>query len=345
MEYVKPRRLCAGDTVAVVSTSWGGPSVFPHVFDQGLTVLRDRFGLRIKEFPTARMSAVELAANPQRRAADLNSAFADESVSAIFVSIGGDDSARILQYLDPELIRANPKIIIGFSDTTTQLVFCHDLGLVTFYGPSVMAGFAQLLNFPETEAHIRKMLFEPDDKYGFEPYSRWSNGYAKWSEPGNAGRVAELHPHDGWSWINGSGIRSGKLFGGCFEVLEFLKGTRHWPTSEYWNDRIVFLETSEDKPSIAQIRYWLFNYGVQGVFERAAGLLIGRARDYSGDEKVKLNQMIFETVVKQFGARDLPIVTNMDFGHTEPQWILPLGIKAELDCELQTFRLLEPAVA
>ena len=318
--------------------------MFPHVFDQGIAVLRDRFGLLIKEFPTARMSAAELAANPQRRAEDLNAAFADQSVSAIFVSIGGDDSARILQYLDPELIRANPKILIGYSDTTTQLVFCHDLGLVTFYGPSVMAGFAQLLNFPETEAHIRKMLFEPDDKTDYQPFPLWSNGYAKWSEPKNAGRVAKLHPHDGWSWINGSGIWSGKLFGGCLETLEVLKGTSHWPASEYWNDRIVFLETSENKPSIAQIRDWLFDYGVQGVFERAAGLLIGRARDYSSDEKVKFNEMILETVVKQFGARDLPIVTNLDFGHTDPQWILPLGVEAELNCERQTFRLLEPAV-
>lgn len=64
MDYMKPRRLRAGDTVAVVSTSWGGPHVYPHVFDRGLEVLRDRFGLHIKEFPTTRMSPSELAANP-----------------------------------------------------------------------------------------------------------------------------------------------------------------------------------------------------------------------------------------------------------------------------------------
>jgi len=106
----------------------------------------------------------------------------------------------------------------------------------------------------------------------------------------------------------------------------------------------LFLETSEDKPTIDQIRRWLFNYGVQGVFERAAGLLIGRARGYTDEEKADLERMVVELVVGQFDAEDLTIVSNMDFGHSDPQWILPLGILAELDCDQRTFRLLEPAV-
>ncbi|MEK7410426.1 MAG: S66 peptidase family protein, partial [Actinomycetota bacterium] len=297
MDYLKPQRLRTGDTVAVVSTSWGGAHVYPHVFDQGLAVLRDRFGLRIKEYPTTRMSPSELIAKPQQRAADLNAAFADKSVSAVIASIGGDDSARILRYLDSDVIRANPKILLGYSDTSTQLMFCHNLGLVTLYGPSVMAGFAQLLNFPEAEMHIRKMLFEPDDTLCYQPFPQWTNGYAKWKEPDNAGRVDELHPHDGWRWLNGSGIHSGRLFGGSFEVLEIMKGTRHWPAAGFWRDRIIFLETSEENLPISQIRHWLFNYGVQGVFDQAAGLLIGRARDFTADKKAELDQVILETVV------------------------------------------------
>ena len=93
------------------------------------------------------------------------------------------------------------------------------------------------------------------------------------------------------------------------------------------------------------MRYWLFNYGVQGVFDKAAGLVIGRARGYSDAEKAELDAMILETVVGQFGATDLMIVSNMDFGHTDPQWILPLGIRAELDSTAGSFRLLDPAVA
>ncbi|MFA5775150.1 MAG: S66 peptidase family protein [Ilumatobacteraceae bacterium] len=344
MDYIKPRRLRPGDNVAVISTSWGGPHVFPHVFDLGLKVLRDRFGLVIKEYPSTRMSPKELAANPQLRAKDFSSAFADESVAALIVSIGGEDSARILRYLDADVIQRNPKVLIGFSDTTTQHLFCHNLGLVTFYGPSVMAGLSQLLRFPEAEAHIREILFEPAGTYLYKQFPQWTSGYPQWSEPNTAGQVDELRPHDGWHWLNGSRVNSGRLFGGCFEVLEFVKGTKHWPTEEFWSDRIFFLETSEDKPSTSQVRQWLFNYGVQGVFDKISGLLIGRAHGYTDDEKSELDEMIVQTVVNQFGASKLPIVSNMDFGHTDPQWLLPLGIEAEVNCVEQTFRLLEAAV-
>ncbi|MEO5975461.1 MAG: S66 peptidase family protein [Ilumatobacteraceae bacterium] len=344
MDYTKPSRLRADDTVAVISTSWGGPHIFPHIFDKGISNLRDLFGLRIKEYATTRMSPSKLAANPQQRALDLNQAFGDESVSAVIVSIGGEDSARILEHLDANLIRANPKILIGFSDTTTQHLFCHNLGLVTFYGPSVMAGISQLQRFPEAASHIREMLFEPRDTYRYQPFPNWTSGYPDWSDQANAGQVKALRQHDGWRWLNGSGVHAGRLFGGCFEVLEFLKGTRHWPAEMFWKDRIIFLETSEDKPTVNQVRQWLFNYGVQGVFDQAVGLLIGRAHGYTDGEKSALDEMIFKTVVDQFGAASLPIITNLDFGHTDPQWLLPLGVSAEIDCEQRTLRLLEAAV-
>ena len=86
MQYKKPERLHKGDTVAIVSPSWGGPSVFPRIYENGLKVLR-QWGLKIKEFPTARMDANFLRANPQVRAEDINDAFADPEVKAIFASI------------------------------------------------------------------------------------------------------------------------------------------------------------------------------------------------------------------------------------------------------------------
>jgi muramoyltetrapeptide carboxypeptidase LdcA involved in peptidoglycan recycling len=188
------------------------------------------------------------------------------------------------------------------------------------------------------------MLFEPTDTYTYQPFETWIERYHDWNDPDSNGRVGKQHEHDGWHWLNGSGIHVGRLFGGCVEVLEFLKGSEHWPTHEFWNDRILFLETSEEKPTIEQVRSWLFNYGVQEAFERASGLIVGRARDHSPTEKLEFDTMIREVVVEQFGAVDLAIVTNVDFGHTDPQWILPLGVRAELDIGRQTFRLLEPAV-
>lgn len=339
----RPPRLKIGDNVAVVSTSWGGPSAFPAVHQAGIAAL-ERLGLVVREYPGTRRSEADLRADPAGRAADLNAAFADESIAAIIASIGGDDSARILPYLDAELIRNNPKVFMGYSDTTTQLLFAHLLGLVTFNGPSVMAGFAQSAHFPAFARHVRSILFDPTPTYTYEAYPHWVDSYADWNATDDPTAIGDLRRHDGWRWLNGDGPIQGRLVGGCIEVLEFLKGSRYWPSEDWWTGRILFLETSEDRPTVEQVRYWLFNYGVQGVFERLHGLIIGRARGYTTDEKLRLDEAVRSIVVDEFGASHITIVTNMDFGHTDPQWILPLGTNAELNPLTSSFRLLEPAV-
>lgn len=340
---VRPARLQPGDTVAIVSTSWGGPHLFPQVFDAGVAALEE-LGLVVHHMPTVRRSAQELRTDPRGRAADLNEAFADPGIAAVFASIGGDDSARILPHLEPDIIRGNPKIFMGYSDTSTQLLFAHQLDLVTFNGPSVMAGFAQSRWFPDLRAHIRAILFDPTPTYDYQPFPNWVDRYEDWNTTDDPSAVGEQRPHDGWHWLNGMEPARGALVGGCFEVLEFLKGSRYWPEEHWWTDRILFLETSEDVPTVEQIRYWLFNYGVQGIFDRITGLIVGRARGYTDHQKCELDETIQTVVVDEFGAKNLPIVTNMDFGHTDPQWILPLGVEAELDPVSNAFRLLEPAV-
>ena len=263
---------------------------------------------------------------------------------AIVASIGGDDSARLLPHLDVDTVRDNPKVFMGYSDTATQLFFAHQLGLVTFNGPSVMAGFAQSRWFPAFEDHVRSILFDPTPTYEYQPFEQWVDGYTDWSVTEDPTAVGALRSHDGWRWLNGDGPVRGRLVGGCIEVLEFLKGSRYWPTEGWWTDRILFLETSEDRPTVEQVRYWLFNYGIQGIFERITGLIVGRARGYTDDQKRELDDTIREIVIDMFGATHLAVATNMDFGHTDPQWILPLGVTAELDPTAGTFRLLEPAV-
>jgi muramoyltetrapeptide carboxypeptidase LdcA involved in peptidoglycan recycling len=304
----------------------------------------ERLGLVVREYPGTRRPPAELRADPAGRAADLNAAFGDPSIAAIVASIGGDDSALILPHLDEEVIRNNPKVFMGYSDTTTQLLFAHQLGLVTFNGPSVMAGFAQSAWFPTFDAHVRSILFDPAPTYDYRPYKGWVDSYADWNVTDDPSAVGELRDHNGWRWLNGDGPVQGRLVGGCIEVLEFLKGSRYWPSENWWTDRILFLETSEDRPTVEQVRYWLFNYGIQGVFERIKGLIVGRARGYTADQKLELDDAIHSIVIDMFGATHIAIATNMDFGHTDPQWILPLGVIAELHPAASTFRLLEPAV-
>ncbi len=341
MIYKKPAKLNKGDIVAIVSPSWGGPSVFPHIYENGLKVLQE-WGLKIKEFPTARMDAAFTRANPQVRAKDINDAFADPEVKAVFALIGGDDSVRILPFLGKKVIAENPKILIGYSDTSTLHTFLNLQGLVTFYGPSIMAGFSQMDSLPESfKNHVREILFEPKESYDYKPYQKYCDGYPDWANKKNLGKVNSMKSDDGWHWLQGNGKVQGELFGGCIEVLEMMKATVFWPTQDFWKGKIFFLETSEEKPSIHYIDHVLRNYGMLGVFDKISGFIFSRARDYSDEEKKELEEKIVSIVAREFGKPNLPIVANFDVGHTDPQLVLPLGVKAEIDCVTKQVKLVE----
>lgn len=344
-EKIKPRKLKVGDCVAVISPSWGGPSVFPHVYDSGLKALSS-LGLSVKEYPSARKNAKFLYENPEFRALDINNAFADPEVDAIFASIGGDDSVRILPFLDLDLIKNNPKIIMGYSDMTTINSYLNLAGLVTLNGPCIMAGFSQWDSLSaDFQNHIKEMLFENPENYRYKPFATYSNGYQNWTDVSKVGMINDSIENSGWSWLQGEGKIQGELFGGCVEVFEMMKNTKFWPADDFWNGKVLFLETSEDKPTPDMVKCFLRNYGMQGIFDKISALIIGRPRDYSQEEKVHLDEVILKIVKVEFKNEKMPIVTNMDFGHTDPQWILPLGIMAEIDCEQKSFKLLEAPFA
>ncbi len=339
----RPKRLRPDDTVALVSPSTGLPSVFPHVYREGLKNIQDIFGLNVKVMPNTLADMESLYLHPQRRADDLNAAFADPLIKAVFITIGGDDSVRILEYLDLDVIRTNPKIIMGYSDATTLLTYLNQQGIVTFHGPAIMAGFAQLGAMPDDFTHhLRTLLMTSFDDYTYKPYGVYTQRYLDWNNPVNAGQVEPLQQDTiGWQWLQGEGRVQGHLFGGCIEVLEFLKSTRYWPEPSFWDNRILFFETSEEAPPVHAIQRWLRNYGIQGVFQRISGIMFGRARDYTSEQKADLVEMIHNLLSVEFDCAELPVVANLDFGHTDPQWILPLGTLAEIDCSKRQVRLLE----
>lgn len=339
---LRPRHLEPGDAVAVVSPSWGGPSHFPHVYEHGLAVLR-AWGLEVREYPSARARSDLLRRDPQSRADDLNRAFEDPSIRAIVASIGGDDSIRLLPYLDRVVIAANPTILLGYSDTTTLLVAARRLGLVTFHGPSVMAGLSQMGALPAAyERHVRDLLMTTGDGYAYPGFGGFVEGYPDWADPTRVGDVNAWQTDSGTRVLQGSGRVVGELFGGCLEVLDWLRGSWAWPDSDEWSGRLLFLETSEEKPSPLQVERVLRTFGVAGMFDRVAGIMLGRPRDHSVEERVALEGAIQAVVADEFGRPDLPIVAGLPFGHTDPQWVLAIGVHAELDVDGGTLRLVEP---
>ena len=156
---IKARKLLPGDRVAAVLLSWGGPGAFPHRYEAGKRKLEEEFGLDVVETRHALRDPGRIHRNPQARAEDLMEAFEDPGVSGVISTIGGDDSIRLLPYLDLGTLRSHPKVFLGYSDTTVAHLALLKAGLVSFYGPSIMAGFAENAGmFPHTLPKIQNPL-------------------------------------------------------------------------------------------------------------------------------------------------------------------------------------------
>ena len=346
-EMLKPKRLEPGDKVAAISLSWGGPGTFPHRYEAGKRQLAEAFDLEVVETPHALRSASWLESNPRARADDLMEALADPSIKAIISTIGGDDSIRLLPYLDLEVIRSNPKIFMGYSDTTVTHMACFVAGLVSFYGPAIMAGFGENGGlFPYMVDSVRRTLFSSEAIGTVKPNSEgWTVEFLDWAEPENQSRVRQLNPAIAWNYLQGEGAVRGRLIGGCLEVLDWLRGTEVWPSAEAWQSAILFLETSEGAPSPTRVLRIMRSLAAQGVLKRLAGILVGRPGGQVPPEQFhEYDEVLLQVVALEEGRPDLPIVTCMDFGHTDPMFVLPYGIEAEIDCDLQRFAIVEGAV-
>jgi len=267
-------------------------------------------------------------------------AFSNPDIKGIASCIGGDDSIRLLPYVDLDVIRKNPKVFIGYSDTTVTHFMCLKGGLSSFYGSSILAEFAENVEiFDYTKQHINRTLFssEPLGQILISP--EWTGERIEWTED-NKDKAKPLQRNGGHEFLQGTGKAQGHLIGGCMEVIEMLKGTAIWDV-EYFNDAILFFETSEDMPDPNMVKYWLRNYGAQGILEKINGIIWGKPyqEKYYNEYKV-----VLQMVLKEFGLAKLPVIYNMTFGHNQPMICLPYGVLAEIDCEKETFSIIESGV-
>jgi muramoyltetrapeptide carboxypeptidase LdcA involved in peptidoglycan recycling len=131
------------------------------------------------------------------------------------------------------------------------------------------------------------------------------------------------------------------LIGGCLEAVDWLRGTPVWPEPSVWRNSILFLETSEDQPSPTAVTYMLRALAATGTLNEARGILYGRP--YGDEATFEAYDAALLQVLAELGLSSLPLVTRMDFGHTDPKFIVPYGIEAEIDCDRQQIRFLESA--
>ncbi|CAM5221196.1 Muramoyltetrapeptide carboxypeptidase LdcA involved in peptidoglycan recycling OS=Ureibacillus acetophenoni OX=614649 GN=SAMN05877842_12613 PE=3 SV=1 [Ureibacillus acetophenoni] len=224
---------------------------------------------------------------------------------------------------------------------TISHLFCLKAGISSFYGPAILTDFAENVEMdPYTVEMVYRTLFSNEVIGEIQPANKWTSERLEWVES-NKNQRRTMNENTGYELLQGTGVVQGRLIGGCMEVLEFAIGTELWTESKYWENSILFFETSEDKPEPNLIKYWLRNYAAQGILQKANGIIFGKPQDekyYEEYIEVILN------VMKEFDLENLPILYNLNFGHTEPKFILPYGTMAEINCNKKTFTILENGV-
>ncbi|MGW6913924.1 S66 family peptidase [Kitasatospora sp. NPDC054939] len=331
----KPR---PGDRVAVLSPSSGLPGLLPLPFELGLRRLREEFGLEVVEYPATRT----MGSTPEARAADLHAAFADPDIKAVIASIGGDDQITVLPHLDRELLRANPKPFFGYSDNTNLLLFLRSLGIVGFHGGSVMVelGRPGALN-PLTADSLRAALFT-SGPYELTASTASGDVDRPWDDPQTFASAPVLEPVDGWWWHNADRVVDGLGWGGNLEILSRL--VKADPAvlpidADTGTGDVLFLETSEEMPGADEVHGMLRDLGERGLLERFPALLTARAKSWSfekplaAEEKASFRRAQREAVLRALGeyAPATMAVFDVDFGHTDPQLVLPVGGRIRVD--------------
>lgn len=335
----KPNKLKENDTVATVSLSWGGPSLLPDRYNIGVKQLEDAFNVKVMPMLHTLSDDNWNYNNPAARAKDLMDAFLNPDIKAIISTIGGDETIRLLPYVDFDIIRNNPKIFMGYSDTTVNHFMCLHAGLSSFYGPSIMAGFGENCGLHQfLKSSVKKTLFSDEIIGKIEPAAEgWTNEILDWANPENQNIKRKLKPSR-WNFLQGDKKVQGHLIGGCMETIEQIKGTILWPDKEVFNGAILFFETCNSGILKNYLEYMLRNYCATGIAQICSGMIFGRpagVNDANGDFEAFDN--IVKTVLAEYGLSNLPVITQMDFGHTDPMFVIPYGAMAEIDPINQTF--------
>lgn len=328
-------KLKVGDNVAILSPSFAAPGRFPAVYEFGLSRVREVFGLEPVEFPTTK----KLGASREERERDLIAAFENPDIKAVIATIGGDDQVTYIKNLPSEPFINNPKPFFGFSDNSHFANFLFLNGIPSYYGGSIFTQYAMQGEMDEyTTQYIKHALFD-EGKFELIASDAYNDQGLDWNDTSLLTTKRQHWPNEGHIW-DGNEKAEGLLWGGCVEsVDEMLRHGVTIPTLEQFENIILMLETSEEIPSAGYVSRILRAFGERGVLERARGVVTGRAKawefnkPHTLEQKEKYRKDQQETVLRTIRKynQKIPIVQNMNFGHTDPQIPMPYGGQVRID--------------
>ncbi|MBN2572068.1 MAG: LD-carboxypeptidase [Ignavibacteriales bacterium] len=315
---IKPKKLKAGDTVGLIApgsyiTNEELVSTIANLETLGFKVRYSKYILEQNGY---------LSGNDEQRAYDIHEMFADKNIKGILCARGGYGCMRILDLLDYELIKNNPKCFIGFSDITALLYGIYQkTGLVCFHGP---VGISSMNDY--TLDYLKKTVMEKRNslviKSAVEENEETNSAYKK--------------------YVITSGSAEGILVGGNLSIVAALVGTPYFVGLE---NKILFLEEIGEEPY--RIDRMLTQLILSGEMKKVKGIVLGVFRDCESKEEdpsyeksFSLSQVLFDRL-QNLGV---PVMYGMSFGHIRNKITIPFGVKAKLDTKNQTLTLKENSV-
>jgi len=305
-EIVKPKRLMPGDTIGLISP---GSSLSDEALEKCVSNLEES-GFKVKTGKYWKNQYGYLAGTDKERLHDLHAMFADDTVDGIWCARGGYGCSRLLPYIDYNLIKQNPKVLIGYSDITALLNAIHQrTGLVTFHGPVASSDFNDY-----SRDGWKNVLMNPQPSLEI-----------KQSE---TAEIVEIN----------TGKASGALVGGNLTLFAAMCGT---PYQVDMKGKLVFIEDVGEKPyKIDRMLTQLLQ--ASGIGD-ASGIILGTFNDCEPDEGDR-SLSLMECIEDRLGSLNIPVVSGYSFGHISEQFTLPIGVEATIDASSGVLKYQEASV-
>lgn len=338
--------------IGIVSLSSGvlGEDFVAHEVKIGIERLKE-YGIEVEFLPNSKKGIEFIKNSPEARAKDLIKAFKDDSIDMILCAIGGDDTYRLLPYLfeNNELEKiAKQKIFLGFSDTTMNHFMLNKVGIKTFYGQAFLPDICELSNemLPYSEHFFEELINNGRIKEIY-PSDVWYNEREDFSEK-SIGISMEEHQNRGFELLRGNAKFEGQILGGCLEtIFDIFDNSRYedtvylcqkynlFPSLNEWENKILLLETSEERPKPELFRKMILKLQEYGIFDVISGLIIGKPQNEEYYNEYK------QIILDEIRNKNLSIVYNINIGHSTPRCIIPFGVNSKVDIERQIIEFKE----
>lgn len=325
---IYPKALNVGDRIGFFSPSSPATVFAKRRFERAQAYLESK-GFELVAGSLTGKTDNYRSGSIQERADELNQLIRDPSVRCIMSTIGGNNSNALLPYIDYEALRNDPKIIIGYSDVTALLLGIYaQTGLVTFYGPALVASFGE---FPplvdETFHSFIDVLSSKSSLYAYSMPKEWTDIKFDW-ETQDSGKPTYVN---NWTYL-GTGIIRGRIIGGNLNTMAGIWGSRYMP--EIQQGDILLIEDS--LKGIETVERSFAHLLTCGVFDKVGAIILGKHElfDNKGTGRSPL-----DVLLEVLNGKLVPILYGFDSCHTHPMLVTPLGIQGKVDFDEQSFSL------